>query len=418
MPRIILSVNAGSSSVKATFYTLDNPPSAIIEAQVSGITAPPQTFKYSTKSDQKKEKLKYNLGSPPEAFKYLLQRCLTDPVVFVSASPEDVVCICHRIVHGGDYTNAIEINDETYHQLEEIEDLAPLHNFPALEIIRTCRQELPLVKNIAHFDSAFHHSLPKHVRTYPIDQEVARRNKLRKYGFHGISYAFILRSVAQFLGKPQDKTSLIVMHIGSGASVCAIKDGKSIDTSMGLTPLAGLPGATRSGDIDPSLVFHYTSEASSLSPSSTKEMHISTAEEILNKKSGWKGLTGTTDFAQIAVENPPTENHKLAFDILVDRISGFVGNYFVKLHGQLDAIVFAGGIGEKSALLRQAVAQQCSCLGFNIEAGKNSDGAVDENTPVTDVTRDAGNGPRVLICQTNEQFEMAYHTIAHMKVLD
>lgn len=125
------------------------------------------------------------------------------------------------------------------------------------------------------------------------------------------------------------------------------------------------------------------------------------AEEILNKKSGWKGLTGTTDFAQIAVENPPTENHKLAFDIVVDRISGYVGNYYVKLQGQLDAVVFAGGIGEKSALLRKAVTQQCNCLGFDIDSEKNDKGVANDDT-VTDISR-SEKGPRVFICQTNEQ---------------
>ncbi|KAF3405513.1 hypothetical protein DPV78_002370 [Talaromyces pinophilus] len=415
MAKIILSVNAGSSSVKITFYKSQNPPSPIVDAQISGITSPPQTLKYSKSSGDKKEQLDENLDTPPKAFKYLLERCLSDTEISEIANVDDLACICHRVVHGGDYEDSIEIDDSTYHHLEKIEDLAPLHNFSALEIIRACRKELPNVRNIAHFDSAFHRSLPLHVRTYPIDQEIAKKNGLRKYGFHGISYSFILRSVAQFLGKPRYQTNLIVMHIGSGASICAIEDGKSIDTSMGLTPLAGLPGATRSGDIDPSLVFHYTSDASSLSPASTKEMHISTAEEILNKKSGWKGLTGTTDFAQIAVENPPTENHKLAFDIVVDRISGYLGNYYVKLQGKLDAVVFAGGIGEKSALLRKAVTQQCNCLGFDIDSEKNDRGVANDD-PVTDISK-SDKGSRVLICQTNEQFEMAYHTLEELKMV-
>lgn len=127
------------------------------------------------------------------------------------------------------------------------------------------------------------------------------------------------------------------------------------------------------------------------------------AEEILNKNSGWKGLTGTTDFSEIAVENPPSENHKLAFDIVVDRISGFVGSYFVKLDGQLDALVFAGGLGEKSALLRQAVVRQCRCLGVSIDQTKNRQGPADEKATVTEISEQPGRSPRVLICQTNEQ---------------
>ncbi|GKZ73422.1 hypothetical protein AnigIFM60653_010648 [Aspergillus niger] len=403
----ILSVNAGSSSVKLTFYTYEKTPKVIAAAQVSGITAPPAKLKYTSGDKQHKEELKESISTPQDAFKFLLQRCISDPELSEVASTDDLAYICHRVVHGGDYETSVVITDETYHHLEKLEDLAPLHNYSALEIIRHCRKEIPSVRSITFFDSAFHQTLPEHVKTYPIDQKIAKSNGLRKYGFHGISYSFILRSVAEFLNKPAHKTNIIAMHIGSGASICAIKDGKSIDTTMGLTPLAGLPGATRSGDIDPSLVFHYTNDAGKLSPASTKEMHISTAEEILNKKSGWKALTGTTDFAQIAVENPPTREHKLAFDILVDRIAGYLGNYFVKLDGHVDAFVFAGGIGEKSALLRKAVTEKCRCLGCAVDPGKNDKGAGDGET-VVDISRGDDKGPKVLICQTDEQFEMAY----------
>ncbi|CAG8062273.1 unnamed protein product [Penicillium olsonii] len=414
----ILSVNAGSSSVKINFYTLENPPKSIADAEISGITAPPPTFKYQQGDKKHKEEVKEKLDTPQDAFNYLLKRCFEVPELSEITSVDDVQYICHRIVHGGDYRDAVEINDETYHHLESFEDLAPLHNFSALEIVRHCRDKLPKVKSITFFDSAFHHTIPEPVRTYAIDQEVAKANGLRKYGFHGISYSFILRSVAQFLNKPAEQTNLIVMHIGSGASICAIRNGQSIDTSMGLTPLAGLPGATRSGDIDPSLVFHYTNEAGKLSPASTKEMHISTvstlhlwdqhrltgneAEEILNKKSGWKALTGTTDFSEIAVANPPTKAHKLAFDIFVDRILGYIGNYYLKLNGQIDGVVFSGGIGEKSALLRKTLVDKCHCLGLGLDDAANDKGPEDGET-VKDLTKDSSKGPRVLVCQTNEQ---------------
>ncbi|KAL5338731.1 Acetokinase family-domain-containing protein [Aspergillus crustosus] len=405
----ILSVNAGSSSVKITFYTVDKTPKVIANAQISGITAPPATFKYTLGDKERKEELKEEINTPQDAFKLILKRCFSDSDFSDVASSDDLVYICHRIVHGGDFGSSAIINDETYHQLEQLEDLAPLHNFSALEIVRFCRTELPKVQSVTFFDSSFHKTMPPYVTTYPINQETAKVNKLRKYGFHGISYSFILRSVAEFLNKPGEKTNLIALHIGSGASICAIKEGKSIDTSMGLTPLAGLPGATRSGDIDPSLVFHYTSEAGKLSPASTKEMHISTAEEILNKKSGWKVLTGTTDFAQIGVENPPTPQHKLAFDILVDRIVGYIGNYYVKLDGQVDAVVFAGGIGEKSALLRKAVIEKSRSLGFAVDAAANEKRPGESET-VVDITAKS-DAKRVLVCQTDEQFEMAYNCI-------
>jgi acetate kinase len=154
-------------------------------------------------------------------------------------------------VHGGDYSSAQLITKETYHHLEDLTDLAPLHNAPALEIIKACMEDLPSSKNIAVFDTQFHQTIPEHIRTYPINQEIAKKNGLRKYGFHGISYQFITRNVAEYLGKKVEDTSLIVLHLGSGASAGAIRNGKSWDTSMGLTPVAGLMGATRSGSIDP-----------------------------------------------------------------------------------------------------------------------------------------------------------------------
>ncbi|KAJ5960430.1 Acetate/Proprionate kinase [Penicillium vulpinum] len=402
MPKSILAVNAGSSSVKITFYTFENPPRTIADAVVSGITAPPPKLKYRQGDKKHKEEIKEKLSTPQDAFKYLLQRCFSDPDLSEVASVDDLEYICHRVVHGGDYREAVEINDETFDHLKALEDLAPLHNFSALEIVRLCKVELPKVTSITFFDSAFHKTIPEAIRTYPINQKIAKANGLRKYGFHGISYSFILRSVAQFLDKPIEKTNLIVMHIGSGASICAIKNGESMDTSMGLTPLAGLPGATRSGSIDPSLVFHYTNEAGKLSPASTTEMHISTAEEILNKQSGWKALTGTTDFAEIAVENPPSKEHQLAFDIFIDRILGYIGSYYVKLNGEVDGVVFSGGIGEKSALLRRTLIHKCQCLGLAIDDAANDKGPGDEET-VKDISKGSGKGPRVLVCQTNEQ---------------
>ena len=250
--------------------------------------------------------------------------------------------------------------------------------------------------------------MPDYVKTYAIDQTIAQEKGLRKYGFHGLSYKYIARRIAEYLGKPESETTIIALHLGSGASACAIKNGRSIDTTMGLTPVSGLPGGSRSGDIDPSLVFHYTSDASALSPSSTKDLHISTAEDILNKQSGWKALTGTSDFSKIADPNAP-DTHKLAFNIFVDRIVGYVGNYFVKLEGQVDALVFSGGIGEKSAYLREVVTKKVSCLGFTLDEGKNNKAA--ESGDVVDIG--TSDKIRTLVCETDEDLEMARNVAYH-----
>jgi len=430
MKKIVLSVNAGSSSVKISAYSalFGQAPIQIAEAQISGLTAPPATLKYTRRGEKviKDEEVKdQKVSDQADAFDILLKTLIDDNGVPEISSKEDIAYICHRIVHGGDFVRPKLISDETYHNLEKLNDLAPLHNSTSLVIVHRCMSDLPKTTlNIACFDSQFHHTIPEHIRTYPINQDIARSNHLRKYGFHGISYAFITRAAAEFLDKPVENVNIIALHLGSGASACAIKGGKSLDTSMGLTPLAGLPGATRSGSVDPSLVFHYASDVGKLSPASTKELHISRAEEILNKESGWKALTGTTNFGTItaALDSSSKSNSKLSeeevanmrltFNLFVDRICGFIGSYYVSLQGQVDALVFAGGIGEKSDRLRQAVVEQVSCLGF---------GPVDKDANVTRVKEELDDdhavieiastskkgGHRVLVCKTDEQFEMA-----------
>ncbi|TAQ87910.1 hypothetical protein B7494_g3753 [Chlorociboria aeruginascens] len=385
MTKIILSVNAGSSSVKISVYTAEQgqSPKQLAETQVDGLTAPPPQLKYTrgSKIICKDQKVDKKISSQRDAFTFLLDELVNDKELTEINKKEDIAIICHRVVHGGDYDRPQLINKNTYHHLEKLTDLAPLHNASALEIVKSCIKNLPNTKNVAVFDSQFHQTIPEHIRTYPIQTEIAKKNKLRKYGFHGISYSFITRQVADFLEKPQSETNLIVLHLGSGASACAIKSGTSWDTSMGLTPLAGLPGATRSGSVDPSLVFHYATNVGKLSPSSTHSLHISRAEEILNKESGWKSLTGTTNFGAIASSDDP--KMKLAFDIFVDRICSYVGSYYVTLNGKVDALVFAGGIGEKSDRLRKRVVGEASCLGFEVDDelnGKTIKDVVQDNT--------------------------------------
>jgi acetate kinase len=251
---LILAVNAGSSSVKVSVYTLTSSgPHQIAEAQLDGLTAPPAKLSYTRGATTvaKGKVQQQDINDQGAAFSVLLGELVSDSKLTQLARREDITYICHRVVHGGDYAKQQAITKETLATLEELSGLAPLHNAPALSIVRSCVDAVPSARNIACFDTQFHRGLPEHVRTYPINQEVARKNGLRKYGFHGLSYSFITRAVAGFLGKETKETSLIALHLGSGASACAIKGGKSWDTSMGLTPLAGLPGATRSGSVDP-----------------------------------------------------------------------------------------------------------------------------------------------------------------------
>lgn len=255
---IILAVNAGSSSVKVSVYKLLDaqrppiqPPFQLAEVKIARLTAPPATLTYERGTEKTKNEELGAVQGQEDAFEYILKYLVDDRGLQEIKSKDDISYICHRVVHGGDYPAAHEIDSDTYHHLEELTDLAPLHNASALAIVKSCSKSLPKAKNIAFFDSSFHESIPLAIKTYPIDQKIASKNGLRKYGFHGISYAFITRSVAEFLGKPQYEISIIALHLGSGASACAIQEGRSLDTSMGLTPLDGLPGATRSGSVDP-----------------------------------------------------------------------------------------------------------------------------------------------------------------------
>ncbi|KAF8575551.1 acetate kinase [Ramaria rubella] len=418
-PNLILAVNAGSSSLKLALFLLDTnntldsseepePVSLLATSSLSNIGTSEARLSYSLAnldSSKHQANLPHSVSDHTAAFEHFLQTLFSDADFHYER--RNITHVCHRVVHGGSFTDSVVIQKHTYERLEALSDLAPLHNNRALAIIKSCHVSLPHTVSIAFFDSAFHRSLPPHVYTYPISLAVAKEKGLRKYGFHGLSYAFILRSVATYLKKHASQTNIIALHLGSGASACAIRNGESVNVTMGLTPLSGLPGSTRSGDVDPSLIFHYVSNAQNvgrMSHDNARSMHVTEAESILNTEAGWNALTGTTDFHKIATSREAS--HKLAFDIFIDRICQFIGGYFVQLEGRLDALVFSGGIGENSPELRSAVSQRCTCLGFDtIEETKNQ-----EVSGTGDVVFDIGEGnkpTRTLVCKTNEELEIA-----------
>ncbi|RDB26332.1 putative acetate kinase [Hypsizygus marmoreus] len=410
---LILSVNAGSSSLKISLYrrtdSSDIPVKLILTSSISNISAPPATFAFNGTSEPVSET---DITDHASAFAYFLSRLDGKD----GENRTEIRHICHRVVHGGDFTTRVVIDDNSYNRIQSLSDLAPLHNGAALSVIKACIKNIPESTSIAYFDSAFHRSIPPHISTYAIDQAIATQRGLKKYGFHGLSYSFILRAVSRFLQKPSSSLNLIVLHLGSGASACAIQAGKSLDTSMGLTPLSGLPGATRSGIVDPSLIFHYTNKAGRMThdPGMAINLH---AEDILNRKSGWKSLTGTTDFrvitdrADLSSSSPATSlngkpnPNRLAFDIFVDRILDYIGGYHLKLAGQVDALVFSGGIGERSKELRAVLGEKVKCLGYvDLDEEKNNnlgDGVV------IDIGIETADGKRMLVCRTDEQVEMA-----------
>ncbi|TFK28199.1 acetate kinase [Coprinopsis marcescibilis] len=429
---LILAVNSGSSSLKASLFVCLEEPVAhersravelILSLSLTSISSP-SVAQFSFRSKRSQENQEESLDSIKDhaaAFSYFLDRLKK----IASIDPERIGHVCHRVVHGGDYLDPVIITKESYSHIEKLSDLAPLHNGAALSVIEACISALPNAISIAYFDTSFHRSIPPHIASNATNQEVAKERGLKKYGFHGLSYSYILRSVANHLGQPVDTLNLVVMHLGSGASVCAIKNGRSLDTSMGLTPADGLPGATRSGAIDPSLIFHYTNRAGRIThdPSMAAEVGVTHAEEILNREAGWKSITGTTDFGKITsnaeLDNPDpdvaTRNpNRLAFDLFVDRILDYVGSYHLKLDGKVDALVFSGGIGEKGVQLRATISKRVRCLGYQkLDETRNND--LDPKKEVIQISVEGtteGPGPtdkqkRLLVCHTDEQFEMA-----------
>ncbi|TBU42340.1 acetate and butyrate kinase [Dichomitus squalens] len=413
---LILAVNAGSSSLKISLFKRSPSPSPspnddshavelLLTSTIDNISAPPARFSFALAAhaegrETKKEPVE-RVRDHASAFAHFLDYLKRE----ASIDRAQIVHVCHRVVHGGDYFKPVVITDESYHHIERLSDLAPLHNGGALSVIKACIDALPNASSIAYFDTSFHRTIPEHIAMYAIRQDVARRRGLKKYGFHGLSYAFILRAVSAHLQRAPVSLNLIVLHLGSGASMCAVAGGQSLDTTMGLTPVSGLPGATRCGVIDPSLIFHYTNRAGRISHdrSLAVDVHVTEAEEILNKRSGWAALTGTTDFGEIEEEDEG--KWKTAFDLFVDRILGFLGGYYLKLGGKVDALVFAGGIGERSVELREAVLEKAACLGFKLDPEAN--GKVDgDESVVVDVGK-GKEGKRVLVCRTDEQLEMA-----------
>jgi acetate kinase len=305
-----------------------------------------------------------------------------------------IVAVGHRVVHGGpDYREPVVIDDTVLEAIADLIPLAPLHNPAAVIGIRDMRRLLPAVPNVAVFDTAFHATMPPEAFTYAIPRDVAERYRIRKYGFHGTSYRYVTRKAAEFLGIQVDEVNLVIAHLGNGASMAAVRGGQSIDTSMGLTPLQGLVMGTRSGDIDPAVVFQLENVAG-----------LSTAEidTMLNKASGLKGLAGHQDMREVrrrAEEGDLDAQH--AIDVYAYRIRAYVGAYFAAVP-DLHALVFTAGIGENDAVLRSDVCTPLGHLGIVIDEERNhaSGGGIRS-------IDDRSAAVRALVVPTNEEAEIA-----------
>jgi acetate kinase len=304
----------------------------------------------------------------------------------------------HRIVHGGDrFVRPTQIDDKVLAEIEQLSHLAPLHNPPALAAVRQARKEYPRTPHIAIFDTAFHATLPRHAREYALPQELSQRFGIRRYGFHGISHAHVMESVAAHCNVASDKLRIISCHLGNGASAAAIEHGRSVDTSMGMTPLEGLVMGTRAGDLDPGLLLHLLHSGA---------VDAKQLDTLLNKNSGMQGLTGTHDMREI--ERRATsgdEQCRAAIAIYAHRVRKYIGAYAAVMGG-VDAIAFTGGVGENSAAIRRACLERLEFLGAELDDGRNRNARPDAATGRCAISR-ADSRTRLLVVRADEEVEMA-----------
>jgi acetate kinase len=387
----ILVVNCGSSSLK--YQLLDmNDETILAKGLCDRIGLNESILKHSIK-DQKPTVMNKDFPNHTLAIQEILS-ILTHPTLGVLSSLNEIGGVGHRVVHGGEtFKNSALITEDVLNVLKECSTLAPLHNPPNISGILACKKLMPNTPMIAVFDTSFHQTMPPYSYLYAIPYRFYETYKLRKYGFHGTSHKYVSQIASVMLGKPLTSLKIVTCHLGNGSSICAIKNGESIDTSMGFTPLEGLPMGTRSGSIDPAVIEFIMKK---------EKLTISQVLEILNKKSGVLGISDlSSDFRDLedamAGGNPKAT---LALDIFNYKVRKFIGEYAAAMEG-LDALVFTGGIGENNPTLREDVSKKLSFLGFSIDSEKNKirGQAIDISTPQARV--------RMLVIPTNEELTIA-----------
>lgn len=394
----ILVINCGSSSLK---YQLIN--SLTEEVLAMGICERIGIDGRITYQPEGGVKEKKDVAMPThtEAIKLVLN-ALTNPETGVIKSLDEVNAVGHRVVHGGEnFTASCVIDDKSMAAIEECNDLAPLHNPANLIGIRACQDLMPGVPMVAVFDTAFHQTMPDTSYLYGIPYEYYENYKVRRYGFHGTSHGYVSKRTSEILEKPYESLKTIVCHLGNGASLCAVKNGKSFDTSMGLTPLEGLVMGTRSGDIDPAIIEFIAKK---------EDLDIDGVMDVLNKKSGMLGISQLSSDSRDLEDAAAAGNEKAirAMDIFNYKVIKYIGAYAAAMDG-VDAIVFTAGIGENNADMRRDVCKSLTYLGVKIDEERNKVRGVERiiSTPDSKVS--------VLIVPTNEELAIARETMALVK---
>ena len=393
----VLVINAGSSSLKFTLFDMSNGAEQVIASGLVervGTDKPNLSYKRPDGFKQEESPKVQNHG---DALKAVCAK-LCDPEVGVLKNLSEVTAIGHRVLHGGEkITMPVKVDQGVKDIIRECFPLGPLHNPANLMGIEACEEIFAGVPNVAVFDTQFHQTMPPEAYLYAIPYEYYEKHAIRKYGFHGTSHHFVTDSTAEFLGKKVEDLNIITCHLGNGCSMAAIKNGKVIDTTMGLTPLEGLMMGTRSGDMDPAAVVRMIELGST-----PKEV-----DTILNKKSGLFGVAGlgTGDMRDIeAAANEGKGRADLALKMFVRRVVKYIGAYYV-LIGAPEALVFTGGIGENSKEIRQMIVDAIGCLGIKIDAEKNN------VRGKKCVVSTADSKWKAIIMPTNEELMIARNTL-------
>ncbi|MBF7058305.1 acetate kinase [Weissella confusa] len=381
-----LAINAGSSSLK--FQLLEMPAETVIaKGQIERIGLPESVF--TMKFNGEKTEIVRDIADHKEAIEEMLEQFRAQNV----ADKSEIIGVGHRVVAGGEWFNkSVIVDEEVLHKIHRLADYAPLHNPANATGIEVFQELLPDAISVAVFDTAFHQTLPRENYLYPLPYEYYTKYGARKYGAHGTSHRYVAERTADILGKPLEELKIITLHLGAGASITAIKDGKSFDTSMGFTPLAGLMMATRAGDVDPSLIY-YIQEREGLS---NGEML-----KILNNKSGLLGVsTLSSDMRDLEEVADTNEHAKLALDMFLNRVIRYLGQYTFEMGG-VDAIVFTAGIGENAANVREDIIDRLDFLGIKLDKEANNVRGVERVISTDDSTA------KVLLVPTNEELEIA-----------
>ena len=395
----ILVINSGSSSIKYKLFDTETH-LMMTSGLVERIGLDGSRVKHSVFDSTKEEQeIVREMPVPDhEIGLKIVADLLTEPGIAVITSPDEISAVGHRVVHGGErFSKTVVINDDVIDVIRDLIPYAPLHNPANLEGILVARRIFSQATQVAVFDTAFHQTLPDQAYRYAIPDDLYTKQGIRVYGFHGTSHLYVSKKAAEYLGKPLAKTTLITAHLGNGASMAAVKNGQSVDTTMGFTPLPGLMMGTRSGDLDPAIIFYLANNLG---------LTLTEIDRLLNKQSGLLGIAGNSDVRDVIDKMKEGDEHaRLAMAMYTYRIKKYIGAYMAVL-GPIDALVFTAGVGENSAFVRSHSCAGLAHFGIQLDEAKNSASI----NGVTEIQAD-DSAVKVLVIPTNEELEIALQTV-------